>query len=364
MVAISMIRMNCCVRCWKVSSKCISNENWERHIWRESICRTEDLKRYQRVILTSLNYKGQDLQSVPDEMKQKCKFYGQQASERILCPEKVFRGFLVSTLICQDCYHTKSQHENFLDLSLPLCVDKPAPPMRRKSSPEKLSPSKENALKAKAAAKAERARKTSANRSSSSEETDADVEDNVSEEVNVRQKLINGITDSNGNIETNAIKSEKQDDDPEIADKDKNGWFWVTTIDETAKKFKKIFFLFRFRFEIKNVDQQRICWVGHQCKRWPRIGTANFTRRWSVDNGCRWRRWCRTAPIVSTLGKFSTTKNTRSKRESKKSETETSHQLHRLEHNDCTALSMRRRWIFRSIVLKQFHCTRIDDQQQ
>lgn len=159
-------------------------------------------------------------------MKQKCKFYGQQASERILCPEKVFRGFLVSTLICQDCHHTWSRHENFLDLSLPVCVDKPAPPIRRKSTPEELSPL-ENALKAKVAAKAERARKTSVNRSSSeeTEETDADVEDNVSEEVNSKQKLTNGITDSNGNIETNTIKSEKQDDIPEIADKDKNGTF-------------------------------------------------------------------------------------------------------------------------------------------
>lgn len=87
-----------------------------------------------------------------------------------------------------------------------------------------MSPSKENALKVKATAK-ERARKSSANRSSSSEQTDADVEDNLSEEVNSKQKLTNGITDSNGNIETNAVKSEKQDDDPEIADKDMNGLF-------------------------------------------------------------------------------------------------------------------------------------------
>lgn len=188
-------------------------------------CRTEDLNRYKRVILAILNYQKEDVQTVPDEMKQKCKFYGQQASERILCPEKVFRGFLVSTLTCQDCYHTSSRHENFLDLSLPVCVDKPAPPIRRKSSPEELSPTKENALKAKAAAKAERARKSSANKSSSSEETDADVEDNVSEDVNKKQPLTNGTTDTNGNIEKNAIKSEKLDDDPEIADKDKNGLF-------------------------------------------------------------------------------------------------------------------------------------------
>lgn len=180
--------------------------------------RTEDLNRYKRVILASLNYQKQDVASVPDEMKQKCKFYGQQASERILCPEKVFRGFLVSTLTCQDCYHTSSRHENYLDLSLPVCVDKPAPPIRRKSTPEELSPHKQLALKAKVAAKAaENARK--AQRQSSSEDTDADDEGNGSDEKTSR-KLTNGMRDTNGNIETNAIKTEKRDDDPEIADKD------------------------------------------------------------------------------------------------------------------------------------------------
>lgn len=217
-----MIRTNYCVTCWRVSSKYTFQTNHSTAFPCDIISRTEDLKRYKRVILASLNYQKGEVQS--DEMKQKCKFYGQQVSERILCPEKVFRGFLVSTLTCQDCYHTSSRHENFLDLSLPVCIDKPAPPIRRKSTPEELSPSKENALKVKATAK-ERARKSSANRSSSSEQTDADVEDNLSEEVNSKQKLTNGITDSNGNIETNAVKSEKQDDDPEIADKDMNGLF-------------------------------------------------------------------------------------------------------------------------------------------
>lgn len=157
---------------------------------------------------------------MPDEIRHKCKFYGQQASERILCPEKVFRGFLVSTLTCQDCYHTSSRHENFLDLSLPVCVDKPAPPLRRKSTPDELSPSKEHAIKLKS--KIERNRKHSNRSSSSLEESDADVEDNVSEDVSSKCTF-NSATDTNGNLETILPKTEKQDDDPEIVDKDKNG---------------------------------------------------------------------------------------------------------------------------------------------
>lgn len=70
------------------------------------------------------------------DVKKKIKFYGQQASDRILRPEQVFRGFLVSTLMCQECHHTSSRHENFLDISLPVSQDKPQPPIRRKGSPD------------------------------------------------------------------------------------------------------------------------------------------------------------------------------------------------------------------------------------
>nr|XP_016937175.1 ubiquitin carboxyl-terminal hydrolase 45 [Drosophila suzukii] len=98
--------------------------------------RNEDLKRYQRVILQNLGYKDQDINSVSEEMRQKCKIYGNQAGDRILRPEQVFRGFLVSTLTCQDCHSVSSRHEYFLDMSLPVAVEKPQPPQRRKPSPE------------------------------------------------------------------------------------------------------------------------------------------------------------------------------------------------------------------------------------
>uniref|UniRef100_A0A1B0DD54 ubiquitinyl hydrolase 1 n=1 Tax=Phlebotomus papatasi TaxID=29031 RepID=A0A1B0DD54_PHLPP len=106
-----------------------------RHLL-ESV-RSEDLRRYQTVILHSLGYSSKvDPQTVEGDMKQKIKFYGQQAADRILKPERVFRGFLVSTLMCQECYHTSSRHEYFLDISLPVSMEKPQPPIRRKNSPE------------------------------------------------------------------------------------------------------------------------------------------------------------------------------------------------------------------------------------
>ncbi|XP_062539527.1 ubiquitin carboxyl-terminal hydrolase 16/45 [Armigeres subalbatus] len=106
-----------------------------RHLL-ESV-RNEDLRRYQLVILISLGFKRNvDPQSVEETMKEKIKFYGMQAADRIFRPEPVFRGFLVSTLTCQDCYHVSSRHESFLDLSLPVSVEKPQPPIRRKGSPE------------------------------------------------------------------------------------------------------------------------------------------------------------------------------------------------------------------------------------
>lgn len=95
------------------------------------------MKRYQRVILQNLGYKDQDISTVSEEMKQKCKIYGNQAADRILRPEQVFRGFLVSTLTCQDCFNVSSRHEYFLDMSLPVSVEKSQPPkIKRKTSPD------------------------------------------------------------------------------------------------------------------------------------------------------------------------------------------------------------------------------------
>ncbi|XP_017024269.1 ubiquitin carboxyl-terminal hydrolase 16/45 isoform X2 [Drosophila kikkawai] len=126
----------------KLCTKCPQFTGGDQHDAHELLrqllesVRNEDLKRYQRVILQNLGYKDQDINSVSEEMRQKCKIYGNQAGDRILRPEQVFRGFLVSTLTCQDCHSVSSRHEYFLDMSLPVAVEKPQPPQRRKPSPE------------------------------------------------------------------------------------------------------------------------------------------------------------------------------------------------------------------------------------
>ncbi|CAG9788534.1 unnamed protein product [Diatraea saccharalis] len=169
--------------------------------------RSEDLRRYQSVILSSLGMSSKvDPAKVDGELKQKVKFYGQQASDTMLRPEQVFRGFLVSTLECQECLHQSDRVEYFLDLSLPVAACRPQPPalLRRKTPNEdnlyntqdENKPSKHQLKKERNAAR-KAARKNKGNSTSkdenstaeangtakedgkSSSESDADVEDNL-----------------------------------------------------------------------------------------------------------------------------------------------------------------------------------------
>lgn len=207
-----------------------------RHLL-ESV-RSEDLRRFQAVILEELGYnKKVDPLNVENEEKAKIKFYGLQAQERILRPEPVFRGFLVSTLTCQDCNNISPRQETFLDISLPVTTDKPHPPAtRRKTSPEPPSgPSKSQLKKEKreqrkakrnaknqgrkqpsssAAGDADDETKNTENLSSPMSESDADVEDSITDDPQARNKII----DANGN-NTEQLKSpltpEKKDDEPE-----------------------------------------------------------------------------------------------------------------------------------------------------
>nr|XP_012543958.2 ubiquitin carboxyl-terminal hydrolase 16 isoform X1 [Bombyx mori]XP_037874518.1 ubiquitin carboxyl-terminal hydrolase 16 isoform X1 [Bombyx mori] len=169
--------------------------------------RSEDLRRYQSVILSSLGMNSKvDPAKVDGEVKQKVKFYGQQASDTMLRPEQVFRGFLVSTLECQDCLHQSDRAEYFLDLSLPVAACRPQPPaVARRKTPneenayntqEENKPSKHQLKKERIAArKAARKNKGAAGEggadtsgpakedgNSSSEQSDADVEDNLEEQ--------------------------------------------------------------------------------------------------------------------------------------------------------------------------------------
>lgn len=187
-----------------------------RHLL-ESV-RCEDLRRYQSVILKLLGYSSKsDPQSVEEGTKQKIKFYGQQVSDRILRPEQVFRGFLVSTLTCQDCFHTSSRHEYFLDISLPIIIEKPHPP-RRKPSPEPVlskyqsKKEKERERRAKRNLKKQAAKETpqdslkNPSASSSGEQTDGDVEDNVQEDAKAGKNTPTDnskvVCDDNGNADS------------------------------------------------------------------------------------------------------------------------------------------------------------------
>uniref|UniRef100_A0A182IYS2 Ubiquitinyl hydrolase 1 n=1 Tax=Anopheles atroparvus TaxID=41427 RepID=A0A182IYS2_ANOAO len=106
-----------------------------RHLL-ESV-RTDDLRRYQALILHSFRLdKRESHQNVDENLKAMVRFYGDQISQWVFRPEQVFRGSLVSTLKCQDCQHTSSRHEYFLDISLPVCAEKPQAPVLRKGSPE------------------------------------------------------------------------------------------------------------------------------------------------------------------------------------------------------------------------------------
>ncbi|OAD59947.1 Ubiquitin carboxyl-terminal hydrolase 16 [Eufriesea mexicana] len=99
------------------------------------IVRNEDLRRYQSIILkeVGLNEKTNP-GAVEESVKSRAKFYGNQASSRLLGAEPVFRGALVSTLECLECHHTSQSTELFLDLSLPVMADKPQPPALKKNN--------------------------------------------------------------------------------------------------------------------------------------------------------------------------------------------------------------------------------------
>lgn len=217
-----------------------------RHLL-ESV-RTEDLRRYQAVILQEMGYK-KNLE-VDDVKKSIIKFYGNQASERILCPEPVFRGFLVSTLTCQDCNNISPRQEFFLDISLPVISDKPHPPAtRRKNSPEpaeKSGPSKHQLKKEKREARKQKriqknqnrknqsgeAKKDDSDNRMSSSESDADVEDSIDDSASSKATQL----DPNGNkVELNSpLSAEKKDDMPENPDKEPSNVYDEATITQSG----------------------------------------------------------------------------------------------------------------------------------
>jgi ubiquitin carboxyl-terminal hydrolase 16/45 len=220
-----------------------------RHLL-ESV-RNEDLRRFQSVILHNLGYNSRvDPKNVNEEDKQKIKFFGKKAEDRILHPEPVFRGYMVSTLTCQECNHISPRQEYFLDISLPVTADKPQPPTRRKTSPEpvyvqpqpiptksQIKRERKAERKAKRQAKiqnrkanvnailnppndddqqdeAEQKKEDLSSNSSPLSDSDADVEDNLSL-TDEKQSSNRMQVDANGNQAISPQNPEKPDDMPE-----------------------------------------------------------------------------------------------------------------------------------------------------
>ncbi|KYN45451.1 hypothetical protein ALC53_00009, partial [Atta colombica] len=95
------------------------------------------LQRYQSIILKEVGLSGKTKPDCVEKgLKSRVKFYGNQASTRLLGPEVVFRGVLVSTLECLDCHHSSQRTEPFLDLSLPVTADKPQSPLLKRKNSE------------------------------------------------------------------------------------------------------------------------------------------------------------------------------------------------------------------------------------
>ncbi|XP_032663084.1 ubiquitin carboxyl-terminal hydrolase 45 isoform X2 [Odontomachus brunneus] len=123
----------------KKTTQCVDGGQHDSHEFLRhllEIVRNEDLRRYQSIILKEVGLSEKtNPGGVEKGLKSRVKFYGYQASTRLLGPEVVFRGVLVSTLECLDCHHSSQRTEPFLDLSLPVTPDKPQPPiLKRKNS--------------------------------------------------------------------------------------------------------------------------------------------------------------------------------------------------------------------------------------
>lgn len=176
-----------------------------RHLL-ESV-RTEDLRRFQQVILSDLGYGTViDPKNVELDQKQKIKFYGNQAQERIFRPEPVFRGFLVSTLTCQDCSNISPRQETFLDISLPVTTDKPHPPSaRRKTSPEPIEkqpsgPTKSQQKKEKRAERKSKRMAKNQNRKNQQSSTNT-VGDSIDDDNKETENVSSPMSESDADVE-------------------------------------------------------------------------------------------------------------------------------------------------------------------
>ncbi|KAH0540017.1 ubiquitin carboxyl-terminal hydrolase 45 [Cotesia glomerata] len=89
------------------------------------LIRNEDLYRYQSIILKEIGRENNETKQKNDvENKAFAKFYENQANSRLLGVESLFRGVLESTVKCTECNNSSQRSEYFMDLSLPVIVEK------------------------------------------------------------------------------------------------------------------------------------------------------------------------------------------------------------------------------------------------
>ncbi|XP_014297700.1 ubiquitin carboxyl-terminal hydrolase 45 isoform X2 [Microplitis demolitor] len=101
------------------------------------LIRNEDLQRYQSVILKQIGFENKQKRQCMDTIsKAYIKFYGNQANSRLLGVDTLFQGILESTIQCTECLHSSKRSEFFMDLSLPVMVDKPQFNFRQKNGNE------------------------------------------------------------------------------------------------------------------------------------------------------------------------------------------------------------------------------------
>ncbi|KAK0181690.1 hypothetical protein PV327_003955 [Microctonus hyperodae] len=111
----------------KKTSQCMDGGQHDSHeLLRHllELVREEDLRGFRSIILkeTGLKHTSRKIADATEKATIKC--YGNQASARLLGAEPVFRGELVSTLKCLECNHSSQRNEPFMDLSLPVMIDK------------------------------------------------------------------------------------------------------------------------------------------------------------------------------------------------------------------------------------------------
>uniref|UniRef100_A0AAG5DVS3 Ubiquitin carboxyl-terminal hydrolase n=1 Tax=Anopheles atroparvus TaxID=41427 RepID=A0AAG5DVS3_ANOAO len=188
--------------------------------------RTEDQKRYQALILRALGVERRRSDETVDEnLKAKVLFYGEQISQQVFRPEQIFRGSLVSTLTCQDCHHTSSRHEYFLDISLPVCVEKPQPPGAAWTGGKTKSLSKKERAREKKAKRMAKHQKNRKNLSSVGDGESAPVGDgpDVTADGNTDMPPMQSLTDDvpdDGDDDNESSDDSNEPSDADVEDND------------------------------------------------------------------------------------------------------------------------------------------------